>query len=47
VTNNAIEGYEVVPPGGRAAQSADDFLREFGAADGVALGLELLHDAVD
>ena len=36
----------VVVPGGREALSSDEFLREFGAADGVALGLELLRDAV-
>lgn len=34
----------VVP--GRAAMSTDEFLAGFGAADGEALGLELLRDAV-
>jgi HEAT repeat protein len=35
----------VVP--GRQPMSRERFLREFGAADGVALGLDLLRDAVD
>lgn len=35
----------VVP--GRQALSNEQFLSEFGAADGVALGLKLLRDAVD
>ena len=37
----------VVAPGGREALSADEFLREFGVTDGMALGLDLLRDAVD
>lgn len=32
---------------GREPMPSDQFLREFGAADGVALGLDLLRDAVD
>jgi hypothetical protein len=35
----------VVP--GRQAMSNEQFLKEFGAADGTALGLDLLRDAVD
>ena len=35
----------VVP--GRQPVSNDQFLKEFGAADGTALGLDLLRDAVD
>jgi HEAT repeat protein len=36
----------VVLPGGRQPMSLDEFLRQFGAADGVALGLDLLRDAI-
>lgn len=36
-----------VVPGGRPPLSSDEFLRRFGAPDGVALGLSLLRDAVE
>ena len=36
-----------VVPGGRQPLSSDEFLRQFGAADGIALGLGLLRDAVE
>lgn len=36
----------VVPPANQAPLSAGDFLREFGALDGVGLGLDLLRDAM-
>jgi HEAT repeat protein len=36
-----------VVPGGRQPLPDADFLRGFGAADGMALGLDLLRDAVD
>jgi len=34
-------------PGRRQSMSKEQFLREFGAADGVTLGLDLLRDPVD
>lgn len=37
----------VVVPGDREPLSDEEFLREFGAADGVALGLGLLRDAIE
>jgi HEAT repeat protein len=37
----------VLMPGGREPLPAAEFLRRFGAADGVVLGLGLLRDAVD
>lgn len=37
----------VVVPAGRAPLPPAEFLREFGAADGVQLGLDLLADAID
>ena len=40
-----VMGVVVVP--GRQAVAPDEFLRGFGAADGVALGLDLLRDAID
>lgn len=36
-----------VLPGGPPPLSSDEFLRRFGAPDGVALGLDLLRDAVE
>jgi hypothetical protein len=36
-----------VVPGRRQPLSSDEFLRQFGAADGIALGLGLLRDAVE
>ena len=36
-----------VVPGGRQPLSSDEFLCRFGAADGIALGLALLRDAVE
>jgi hypothetical protein len=36
-----------VLPGGPPPLSQDEFLRRFGAPDGVALGLDLLRDAVE
>jgi hypothetical protein len=37
----------VMVPGRPPAISPEEFLRQFGAADGVALGVDLLADAVD
>jgi hypothetical protein len=37
----------VVAPGHREVLSEEEFLREFGAADGAALGLDLLRVAID
>ncbi|MGH3160000.1 MAG: hypothetical protein ACRDNF_25960 [Streptosporangiaceae bacterium] len=36
-----------VVPGGRQASPADEFLRRFGATDGISLGLGLLREAVE
>jgi hypothetical protein len=36
-----------VVPGGRQPLSSDEFLRQFGVADGIALGLGLLREAVE
>ena len=37
----------VMAPGGHEALSKDAFLREFGVEDGVALGRDLLREAID
>lgn len=36
-----------VLPGGRQPMSSEEFLRRFGAADGITLGLDLLRDAIE
>jgi hypothetical protein len=41
-----VRGLYVVP-GGRQSLSPGEFVRRFGAADGIALGLGLLRDAVE
>lgn len=40
-----VLAFAIIP--GREPITSDEFLRRFGTADGVALGLDLLRDAVD